>query len=690
MVKLSQRRHRRGRRRRGDFLPVDDRLTRMVESPKGQNHIRFHSLPYSFSVLTSQALLRALLVQKDVEKSEMIIKWTLPLALLVPKVYCLCLDPPLASFIDRLSRAVQIEASQIDYVSFEEESQFCDSMQGPSCHLFPDTEPNRWSLRHMNGDVLSRVLGIPAHVSVSMASGGSNKRAVGESEIVYSFRGYRLSVDEHPQFSSGELAPLPAGFASKVGPVRAQWIGPDWYYNPSTLVPYLASLRGSPTSGTHSIRFSQPIVFQELTVRPAKPSQEKLLLVGRRKGKEVWRKDLSNPLVGSQVFAKWPGNGSIFRAKVMVHEENFDNVHLAWSDGDQTYRSVGRDSILSIVPGNVENLYSVDEVILTSPTGGLFEITSMIVSAGHSDDPGVNVIRSGGGMVFEDTVSLGAVLYSAKEMVQRRFVIKRSKETEKSFNKYLDLYSAGSVRAASPMSRRSYRNYILYWIFNQKSPIVDFVAKIVTTREDLIVSYLNVNHLFTGVIDNGGDRDGWFEESFRFMSWVQSGFPVTPLRGSLSVTDTFEGQFVCIGAGTVPIRIEIVSVDQGRISDKHIDITVNIFANNSSNPLTISGEYVSQVGMLYIPASREWKYPLTLFLTRRNTFLVELMGTVEYEGCGAVFMGGTRVGETTRSSMTFIDDSSLLIETLKKFNAVLLKNKDAVTGPRKAFHVNFH
>jgi len=615
----------------------------------------------------------------------MIVKWTLSIATLLVRAHSLCLDPPLSGFVDRLSRAVHVEASQIDFATFEEESRICDSMQGPSCHLLHDAGFERSSLRHMNGDVLLRVLGIPAHVSVSVASASSNRGVPGESQTVYLFRGYRLGVNDYPKFSSAELVPLPVTSQSRLGVVRAQWIGPDWYYNPLTLVPYLAVRQGSPS---HSIRFSQPVVFQELTIRSSDASREKLLLLGKRKGKEVWRKDLSNPLVGAQVFAKWPGNGSVFRAKVMVDEEIVNSVFVAWSDGDQTYRSIDRESILSIVPGNVENLYSVDEVILVSPTGGLFEVSSVIVSVGLSEDPGIHVIRSGGGMVFEDTVSLGAVLYSAKEMIQRRFVIKRSRKNEKSFNKYLDLYSTATPTSPSSILRRSFRNLILYWIFNPASPIIDFMSKVVFGREDLVISYLNVNDLFTGVIDNGSDRDGWFDESSRFMSWVRSGFPITSLRGSLSVSDTFEGQFVCIGTGSVPIILKIVSANHRNAN--LIDATVNITLRDSPTSFTLAGEFVPNVGMLYIPSLGGWKYPLTLFLTRRNTFLVELMGTVEYIGCGAAFLGGTNVGASTTSSMTSVDNSTHVVEILKKFNSILAKNKGDVTGPRKAFQVNFN
>ena len=609
----------------------------------------------------------------------MSIRHILFLAFLFVDCEALCLDPPLGAFVDHLSVAVQIEASQIDFGAFEEESRICDSIQGPSCHLLPEYGSIRTSVRNMNGDILSRVLGLPTHVSVAVSTPSMNKPGSLESDISL-FRGYQLRLDDHPSILSEKLNRIPVGIDGKLGPVRIQWVGSGWYYNPSTRVPYLVIDENS-TPRAHSMRFSNPVVFQQLEINPMEPMRGAMFLLGKLKGKEVWRKDISNPLVGAQVFAKWPGNGSIFRAKVMFHEPGVETYHLSWSDGDQTYRMVDRESILSVVPGHVENLYSVDEVLFVSPSGGVFEISSLIVSVGLRSDPDKRVIRSGGGMVFEDTVSAGAVLYSAKEMVQNRFIIKRSKESEKSFNKYLDLYSSAVASPPSPASRRSYRNLVLYWIFNPSSPLLELISHVITSREDLVTSYLNINHLFSGIVDND---DKWFDESIKFSHWVQSGFPVSIIPGTVSVSDTFEGTFVC--AGVVTLKIEVMSVTHTRPTDKHVDVAVSISSGTSK--FFASAEFFPNVGMIYIPPGDGWKYPLTLFVTKLNTFTVDLVGTVEYVGCGAAILRGVAVTESTRSSIpSVVDDPSKMVDILKRFNAIL-KAAGTVSGPRRAFQLN--
>jgi hypothetical protein len=283
-------------------------------------------------------------------------------------------------------------------------------------------------------------------------------------------------------------------------------------------------------------------------------------------------------------------------------------------------------------------------------------------------------------MVFEDTVSAGAVLYSAKEMVQNRFVIKRSKESEKSFNKYLDLYSSGAPTTPSLASLRSYRNLIFYWVFNPTSPLIEFFSHLVVNREDLVSSYLNINQMFTGIVDN---EEKWFEESVKFSFWIQSGFPVSRFRGTLSVSDTFEGSFGCANVHT--IKIEILAVTHTRPTDKHIDVSLKISSSNSAI-FTLSAQFFPNVGMLYIPPAGDWKYPLTLFVTKLNAFTIDLIGTVEYVGCGAAIMRGTAVTDATRASITSSEEPNNLVEILKRFNAILGKTK--VTGPRRAFQLN--
>ena len=624
----------------------------------------------------------------------MLIKCILFASFCVSGTYSLCLDPPLSGFVDRLSIAVQVEASQIDYSAFIEDSRSCDSMQGPACHLLPVSSQLRSSVQYMNGDILTKVLGIPAHVSISISS---PPEANYPPSRVNFFRGYRLIVDDIPRFTSEESVRLDPHSVSKLGPIRAQWIGSDWSYNTSKQVPLLRISQGS--SRSNSIRFSQPVVFQELSITslPSSISTSKLFLVGKMLGREVWRKDTLNPLVGAQVFSKWPGNGSIFRARVLVDEEVVDSIHVAWSDGDQTYRILSRDSLITIVPGNPENLYAVDEIVFTSPSGGLFEISSFIVSiSSNPEDPGIHVIRSGGGMVFEEVVSSGAVMYSAKEMIQQRYTIKRSHESLKSFSQYLDAFTGtANVPYSAPKSvRRSFRNIVAYWIFSPSSPVLSRMYSLVTDREDLVLNYLNVNNMFSGILDHGSvENTNWFEESTRFIFWSQEGFPVSNFRGTISVKDTFEGSFTCIGSkGIIQMSMEVLSVHQNRPSDKFIEISVSLVLDIGKK-ISVVAEFFTNIGMLYVPATPEWKYPITLFLMKQNTFTVDMVGTVEYIGCGAAILRGTHVDESTRASIpsSSVESSpqQMLIEMLKKFNSILLKNKDAISGPRKAFQLNF-
>jgi len=479
----------------------------------------------------------------------------------------------------------------------------------------------------------------------------------------------------------------------------AQWIGSGWYYNPNTLGMYIQS---QPSS----IRFiGSPIVVQEISIRPL-TTNANLIIMGRRNGVEKWRKDYSSELVGSQIFAKWPGNGSVYRAKVMMIEslDAGGSIWVSWVDGDQLYRTISQEDIVSVISGNAENLYSIDEILLIPTSGGVFEIETLTVSSGPiNHEESIRTIRSGGGMVFEDMVSPGAIFYSARDLILNRYKMKNVEEWRSKFAKFFRTQSISAIGIGggggfggqasathASIKRKSFRNLVLFSLSN---PTVLGTVLWNLQREELILGYMNINDIFAALIDNGGITNG-YEENLKFLEWIHSNDHRSTRRGILNAGDIYEGDFACIlsAGGSVHVKLEILNAVPSIGDSLSVSILVSFSSDKSTgNQLVVTSEFYPKWGMLYVPPSgSDWTYPLTIFMYRANSFSVEYFGTVERVGCGSVSLSGTLLTQATRGSLgSILEDENFLKVDLafKRFNSVLMKNRD-LKEPKRLFSIS--
>ena len=550
----------------------------------------------------------------------------------------LCLDPPFSSFVDRLTSLIYVEASQVDFSLAA--SGLCDSTEGPLCPLLMGSSQPLTTM-----DLFSQTLGIPQQISVSISSGEVD---IGQLAVTHKSR--RLVRTGEPGWDTQSVPVRGWGF-SKISPVG--FAGPGWFDSFGTIL--LDPRGGQDFGGRPSIVFNEPLVVQTLALHDCG------LLVGKLRGIEQWRRDDSS-ILGNVVFAKWGGNGAIFRGKVVFDEGS--SVTVSWADGDASYRQVNREDIVSIVPGRSENLYAIDEIeFVFGEATSVCRLEELIVS--ETSGGSRKLIRSGGGMVFQDIVSEGAILYNVNDLIERKWKLRNSEETRRKFHAYLQPGKSTTVQAQSTYS--SQRNIVLLWMWSElhnnmsQSKLVQFVLNNITLENTS--QFLNLNDLTNALIDKTPDT---YASMYVFQTWLKTGGAST--RGAIAGGDKYEGVLTCM-SGAIVFKLEIIS-----FSENSVAVRIKFGANVST---MIQGKWFPNFGMIQIPNNQVWTHPISLFLFKSNdTFTIEIVGTGNEIGCGTVIMTPIYLNDATRESFKNVqvqNNVSQLKTAFLKFNNLLIK-----------------
>ena len=578
------------------------------------------------------------------------------LVFLISTCYSLCVDQPIPSLLSGLGHVVHVEASQVDFLKTSE--LLCDSTKGPFCgHAHPE----------IGTEFFSRALGISSEVGFAVP----NRNAPNYTPLWNKFTSVR---------------PITRSQLGGVSGNNFKWRGPWAKISPNPTIPFNAQV---------SVSFA-PSVLQFIQFSP--PNAQ-VLVVGRLKGQQQWRRIFgdSASLVGSDVFAKWQGNGSVFRASVM--SDTGSSLHVSWRDGDQSFRSISREDVVTVVSSTVENLKTVDQLVFyaTDRQDGIsaVSIAELVLSVGPANVPDIRVYRSGGGLVFEDDVSAGAVLFSATELVERNLRVIDSGITSSSgFG--VKLAGALSHRSVSPNQLeipRSLRSPIMLSLFlaevgyaTQKilkihSIFATFINATVVQR------YLNFDAMFLAFLDSGAVH-GSDMVSLRLQSWLKEE-KMSLLRPTVAPQDTFEGTLVCSGDKARNLKISVLNKQRKSAQISDLEVWVQL----AGASYYLNAEFYHVYGLLHIPSSDSWLYPLSLFLVRVDTLtLVELVGSVNLVSCGGLIMQPTsQSGDSGAAARSVPLD--VWAESIKsnqvKFNAILhvIKSKHpySTTGLNQPF-----
>lgn len=555
----------------------------------------------------------------------------------------LCLDQPIPSLLSGIGSAVHVEAGQVDFLKASEMSVMCDSTKGPFCGLKSHPE--------IGAEYFSVALGIPSQVGLTIPGNTRSRNTPNYSSIWNMFTSIRPISSTGPLLSANPFLQF-KGAWSKLG------ANPAFTSNVQVSIMFYPAV-------VQSIQFSPP--------------DAKVLVVGRLKGKQIWRKifgDYSS-LVGSDVFAKWRGNGSVFRATVMAESEGVSSgLYVSWRDGDQSFRSISREDIVTQVPGTVETLKTIDQLVLFSAHADV-HIDELVLSVGPEQVPNIRVFRSGGGLVFEDDVSAGAVLYSASDLVERNLKVIDSRVTSSMvFGKKLaGAFMHLSINLHQLKIPRSFRSPILLSLFLAEMGFTTWkILKIHSLfasfiQSSVIQQYLNFDEMFNAYFDSGSIK-GSDIVSLRLQTWAKDDV-ATLLRPIVTPGDSFEGTLVCSGELARNLNISILMKEQK--SNSLSDLTVAIRIGSTS--FHLNAEFNHVFGLLYVPSTDSWPYPLSLYLVRVNTLtLVELMGSVNYVSCGGLIMQPTKqsaASVATARSVPLDDWAEFVKMNQIKFNAIL-------------------
>lgn len=564
----------------------------------------------------------------------------------------LCLKSPFASLVKNMAVSVHVEASQVDFSGESSHKPVsCGSISGPHCAFDPESKAFR-SDESIESDSFSRVLGIPNHLAVFV--NGSGATTTLNTILQNMFKTGILRYKGHRFF--GDLLILASESHYRIGKERIKWTG-DFYVNPSSFMPLLIPS----SSFVSSILFSRPIVVQELEIIVS----EEIMLVGYRLGKEQWRRFLSptrNSLIGAQVFAVWKGNGALHRGTIMYEERNSDVYYINWASGDQSFRQVAREEIASVIQGRPESLYSVDKIeFYADPSvDSRFEITRLIASFGSSGSNTIKVVRSGGGLVFDDDVSPGAVLYSANDLIELGLNIVKDEGWS---SDELVRGLAGKPNQSPDLTlKKTFRNLVL-WAKGWKDEDLIRVLKL-NMNPEMISKYLNLNEMFNGLVDSG-KIPGSATSMFKLFSSIKQ-------RSShilIGPGDVFHGEIVCT-QHLVSFDLEIEHIDM-----KHLIVVVK---TPDARAIRIVAEK-GPLGSIYIPSKDGWMFPLLLVPVRQDSLtILELIGTVEYIGCGGLEMMPKHLSKNTSDFArnlpleTWQMGIRLIIHT---FNSFIMKTK---------------
>ena len=561
---------------------------------------------------------------------------------LFPLSQSLCLETPFGSFADRIGANVVVEASQINFSLLKKLSGSCDSVGGPFCSFMHGDSSRFRALEVVQSDTFIDALGIPKEVTIqigspTLPSANSTVRSFNSFQLAYS--GLRI-----PRFGQSEH---PAAGLSRLGPASLTWTG-SWYIHPVTFRPTYTS--------ASTLRFSTPIVVQRLTVNGS------TLMVGRLGGQEMWRREeKEGSLVGFQVFAKWRGNGALYRATVMADEGGL-GAWVSWKDGDQSFRSISRTDIISVVRGSEENLQAVDEIeFIPIASSAHIQLTDLVVTVGGRDS--VKVVRAGGGLVFDEQVSAGAIMYSASELIAQGLVVK---DVSNQNNSRL-IYALGrpAPSATALQNRRSDRNIILWSMLMGNSELIRIFVK--NSNSQLISKFLNMNDMFNAIVDNGNVRSA-ASDTVRFAEQVAMG---SPQKGVVAAGDAYHGDLVCAMNQRINLRIDVVRVQPIGARASRVNLRIQM----QGLTVNLVGDFFTHLGMLYVPATHDWAYPLTLIVARVDTLLsVELIGTAHHIGCGGLVMRPVTLSQSTMAAAATLPVDTWAGEITKiinKFNTIL-------------------
>ena len=603
-------------------------------------------------------------------------KW-LVMSFFIEHTKGLCLDPPYSSFVETITRIVFVEESQIDFSDLSKASG-CDSMKGPSCSiLFEDQYEGDLPL--LGSEILQVTLGIPKEISISLTAHEKKPRSVDQANV---FHSVRLSSSDQ-QALGGDFARQNVALnrSGVVEGVWYHWKG-DWFENPAGPVLVASQSRGI----ISSIEFGHPVLLQRLHIESlAQDDDDFVFVIGRRGGHEQWRSTMGGKkpsLLGHQVFARWRGNGSLHRATVMLDEEDL-GVFVSWRDGDLTYRSIERSDIVSVVQGHPQHIKSIDELIIVgSRPGSAYQVRELVLSTGPAAGTHVNLIRSGGGLVFEDDVSPAALMYSVGEMMKRNLRIRDSDLTSKGKvgSQIVHGLNTGAFSpTATPRAenRKSLRLFSLYMKFADMDQSI-YTAFTQGISPETVSKFINLNDMFNAWLDSTARRDSGFLSARNLV--IQShilkrvySYPEMQ-EMSISIGDIFSGDFVCSYGNNVT-SIKLAVRDSHRVSDSRSMLALTIGFNDSIT-FNLEAEFFHSISLLYVPASQDMHYPLSLVVARVESLgLVELIGSVEKVGCGGLTMSPKILSGESKTHASHKAVEGSWTETAKRiihnFNAVL-------------------
>ena len=591
--------------------------------------------------------------------------YSLILAVWFQRGESLCLDPPYSSFVNTLFHMVQVEENQIDFRAVEE-IQTCESTDGPFCQVIYSSLPHARRFE-LDGETLHRTLGIPKEIAISLSG---NERGHIPNRVGGNFVSTNMIPEEGRDHSIFRFVRRLDLF-SKGEPLI--WSG-EWFRDgEKTFFTFPSN-----SHLTASISFREPTVLQRIRTSPIK-SESPIFLIGRLGGREQWRRELSSntSLVGHQVFAKWRGNGSVHRATVMFDEGPEGGVFVSWKDGDQSFRSIARSDIMSVIQGHPQHTRAVDEIVfMGTESESMYFLSEFVVSKGPGAHNHVSVIRSGGGLVFEEDVSPASLMYTANDMMRLNLRIKDGDQTGSS---KFGVLLAEAFRHPQPMAiseeflgnRKSLRNFVSFLSYaGTTASGISFSKSIMA---ESVSKYLNLNDMFNAYLDSAGQRGDMILTAWdlRFQSFLTQVRHEQPAKGlTVSVGDSFKSELVCSnnrGRKQVSLTVQ----DMQRLSQQVSIVRLVLSVGNEQQ--SIDAEFFHSLSLLYIPG----KWAMSVVVMRVESLsLIELVGSMELVGCGGIVLSPTVLSPTTKAvadgHVVFGETVTEAKRIISKFNAILI------------------
>jgi hypothetical protein len=361
-----------------------------------------------------------------------------------------------------------------------------------------------------------------------------------------------------------------------------------------------------------------------------------------------------------------------------MFDEGFGGgVFVSWKDGDQSFRSLARSDIMSVIQGHPQHTRAVDEIVFvgTEP-GSMYLLSEFVVSKGPGAHNHVSVIRSGGGLVFEEDVSPASLMYTANDMMRLNVRIKDGDQTGSS---KFGVILAEAFRHPQPIAiseeflgnRKSLRNFVSFLHFaNITSFGINFSKVLVA---DSVSKYLNLNDMFNAYLDSAGERGdiyltGWDLRFQGFLTRIRQEQPATGL--TVSVGDSFKSELACSN-NRARLQVSLTVNDMHRISQSISIIRMTLSIGNEQQ--SIDAEFFHASSLLYIPG----KWAMSLVVMRVESLsLIELVGSMNVVGCGGIVLSPTVLSPTTKTVAEALyvygDTVTEAKRIISKFNAILI------------------